>query len=373
MVNILERCPFKDTMKAYVAFGKVSSNVPYDRMKIPADTVPLLLHCGTCDETFMLYDPLNNIIFEIDRPKNIKVVKLCDFSQRMLVITTIPDGVALVDMPTGAKVVWKILTMPSDCFIIWNNGHVVKAVVGTKGSSYDTTIAILKKSNIEVKEFRTEVPFTVSQVTNPRLIGNKIFCLSTKGKLGVFNLENKVANIYEEDNHEDSEEDGTDDEDNNNGDEEILNDFKSSADFLCATDEEIFSTRVGEGWKSVQVKKLGQQDMKWEDTNSVGDKAIFTGTRCSIISIVPEELQNKVFLPGYYGSPPIVKAKLTESEGRFFFCPTSIGGMSNTSSPWFCVIGEGSDGKSSNPVALENSLWIQLNSFEAVKVKRKKS
>ncbi|RCU61752.1 hypothetical protein SETIT_J031100v2 [Setaria italica] len=68
--------------------------------------------------------------------------------------------------------------------------------------------------------------------------------------------------------------------------------------------------------------KNGYLEMMWEKIDSLGSGAIFTGMVASLsMAKPPKDMANKVYLPKFYGHPPIVPAKLTSSRGRLFFVP----------------------------------------------------
>nr|TKW28293.1 hypothetical protein SEVIR_3G307600v2 [Setaria viridis] len=68
--------------------------------------------------------------------------------------------------------------------------------------------------------------------------------------------------------------------------------------------------------------KNGYLEMMWEKIDSLGSRAIFTGTVASLsMAKPPKDMENKVYLPKFYGHPPIYTAKLTSPRDRLFFVP----------------------------------------------------
>ena len=68
--------------------------------------------------------------------------------------------------------------------------------------------------------------------------------------------------------------------------------------------------------------KLNEKEMTWERMDSLGSRAIFTGTLASLsMAKPPKAMANKVYLPKFYGRPQIIQSKLTASGGRLFFVP----------------------------------------------------
>uniref|UniRef100_A0ACD5T9X2 Uncharacterized protein n=1 Tax=Avena sativa TaxID=4498 RepID=A0ACD5T9X2_AVESA len=70
----------------------------------------------------------------------------------------------------------------------------------------------------------------------------------------------------------------------------------------------------------VHVLKLNEKKMKWKRMESLGGRALFTGTTSSSSMDRPlQSMANKVYLPRFYGRPQVIQAELARSGGRLFF------------------------------------------------------
>lgn len=72
----------------------------------------------------------------------------------------------------------------------------------------------------------------------------------------------------------------------------------------------------------INVLRLNEEEMAWERVESLGSRAIFTGTLSSrSMDKPPGAMANKVYLPKFYGCPQVIQAELTNSVGRLGFVP----------------------------------------------------
>ncbi|CAL4907022.1 unnamed protein product [Urochloa decumbens] len=92
--------------------------------------------------------------------------------------------------------------------------------------------------------------------------------------------------------------------------------------YLVESSQELLAVLTGRDGTPINVLKLKEEEMMWERTDSLGSRAIFTGTTASLsMAKPPKAMANKVYLPKFYGHPQIIPAKLTNCSGRFFFVP----------------------------------------------------
>ncbi|CAL5093921.1 unnamed protein product [Urochloa decumbens] len=92
--------------------------------------------------------------------------------------------------------------------------------------------------------------------------------------------------------------------------------------YLVESSQELLAVLTGRDGTPINVLKLKEEEMTWERMDSLGSRAIFTGTMASLsMAKPPKAMANKVYLPKFYGHPQIIPAKLTACRGRFFFVP----------------------------------------------------
>ncbi|PVH62827.1 hypothetical protein PAHAL_3G411000 [Panicum hallii] len=92
--------------------------------------------------------------------------------------------------------------------------------------------------------------------------------------------------------------------------------------YLVESSQELLAVLTGRNGTTIHVLKLKEKEMTWERMDSLGGRAIFTGTLASLSMARPPKVKaNKVYLPKFYGRPQIIAAKLTASGGRLFFVP----------------------------------------------------
>ncbi|CAN6338214.1 unnamed protein product [Urochloa humidicola] len=92
--------------------------------------------------------------------------------------------------------------------------------------------------------------------------------------------------------------------------------------YLVESSQELLAVLIGRGGTPIHVLKLNEEEMTWERMDSLGSRAIFTGTMASLsMAKPPKAMANKVYLPRFYGRPQIIPAKLITCRGRFFFVP----------------------------------------------------
>ncbi|CAN6355848.1 unnamed protein product [Urochloa humidicola] len=91
--------------------------------------------------------------------------------------------------------------------------------------------------------------------------------------------------------------------------------------YLVESSQELLAVLTGRDGTPIHVLKLNEE-MMWKRMDSLGSRAIFTGTMASLsMAKPPKAMANKVYLPKFYGHPQIIPAKLITCRGRFFFVP----------------------------------------------------
>ncbi|OEL28139.1 hypothetical protein BAE44_0010843 [Dichanthelium oligosanthes] len=92
--------------------------------------------------------------------------------------------------------------------------------------------------------------------------------------------------------------------------------------YLVESSQELLAALTGRNGTPIHVLKLNEKEMAWERMDSLGSRAIFTGTVASLsLAQPPKSMANKVYLSKFYGHPQIIPAKLATSGGRLFFVP----------------------------------------------------
>ena len=98
--------------------------------------------------------------------------------------------------------------------------------------------------------------------------------------------------------------------------------FRHQNCYLVDSNQELLAVLTRRNGTPIHVLKLNEKEMTWERMDSLGSRAIFTGTLASLsMAKPPKAMANKVYLPKFYGRPQIIPAKLTASGGRLFFVP----------------------------------------------------
>ncbi|CAO2205725.1 unnamed protein product [Urochloa humidicola] len=92
--------------------------------------------------------------------------------------------------------------------------------------------------------------------------------------------------------------------------------------YLAESQEELLVVLTGVNGTPINVLRLNEAEMTWERMESLGSRAIFTGTVTSrSMANPPIAMENKVYLPKFYGCPQVIQAELTLFGGILGFVP----------------------------------------------------
>ncbi|XP_047044407.1 uncharacterized protein LOC124648738 [Lolium rigidum] len=94
--------------------------------------------------------------------------------------------------------------------------------------------------------------------------------------------------------------------------------------YLIESQGELLAALTGSSNQTpIHVLRLNKKKMEWERMESLGGRALFTGTASSMLMArPPQSMANKVYLPRFYGRrPQVIQAELATSAGRLFFVP----------------------------------------------------
>jgi hypothetical protein len=146
--------------------------------------------------------------------------------------------------------------------------------------------------------------------TNPVLHGGLLYVLYDDGKLAV----------YDESRHR------------NDGYLEILDKPKSfgieceDRYLLESDDGELMAVLVGRHGTAVDIVKLDEQEMEWQKVESLGGRALFTGTLTTLMTKTKVKwMQNRVLFPRLHEWPETVHVDIVDRDGELAFVPTSTG------------------------------------------------
>ncbi|TKW08985.1 hypothetical protein SEVIR_6G061700v4 [Setaria viridis] len=129
------------------------------------------------------------------------------------------------------------------------------------------------------------------------------YCIGERGRLGVFDPMKSEWSVLEEPNGFGTE-------------------LKYKNCYLVESRGELLVVLTGVNGTPLNVLRLNEEEMAWERVESLGSRAIFTGTLSSqSMDKPPGAMANKVYLPKFYGCPQVIQAELTNSVGRLGFVP----------------------------------------------------
>ncbi|PVH64380.1 hypothetical protein PAHAL_2G253400 [Panicum hallii] len=95
--------------------------------------------------------------------------------------------------------------------------------------------------------------------------------------------------------------------------------------YLFESDEgELRAVLVGRRGEPVGVVRLDEREMEWEEVESLGGRAVLTGTAATMMMETGVEwMRNRVFVPRLYSWPETIHANLMERGGELAFVPVS--------------------------------------------------
>ncbi|CAO2176510.1 unnamed protein product [Urochloa humidicola] len=129
------------------------------------------------------------------------------------------------------------------------------------------------------------------------------YCIGEKGRLGVFDPMKTEWKVLEEPNGFGPE-------------------FAYKNCYLVESREELLVVLTGVNGAPIYVLRLNEDEMTWERMESLGSRAIFTGTVTSqSMDNPPIAMENKVYLSKFYGCPQVIQAELTLFGGSVGFVP----------------------------------------------------
>uniref|UniRef100_A0ACD5TGD3 Uncharacterized protein n=1 Tax=Avena sativa TaxID=4498 RepID=A0ACD5TGD3_AVESA len=155
------------------------------------------------------------------------------------------------------------------------------------------------------KSFQSgEGSFTLSYSSNPVMHKGKLYCLGEAGHLGVYDPIKTKWKVLPKPTG-------------------FAPDIEYKNCYLVESQGGLLAilTSSNKG-TPVHVLKLNEKKMEWMRMESLGGRALFTGTTSSLPMDRPlQSMANKVYLPKFYGRPQVIQAELVRSGGRVFFVP----------------------------------------------------
>lgn len=120
------------------------------------------------------------------------------------------------------------------------------------------------------------------------------------------------------------------------------------------------------GTTPVHIVKLNEQDMEWEKVETLGGRALFTGTLTTLMRKTKVKwMQNKVFLPRLYEWPETVRVDIVDGHGELAFIPTSEGGMAPAAkdgkSIWSHELGSEKSAEFWDTERVDYSIWVDFD------------
>lgn len=192
-------------------------------------------------------------------------------------------------------------------------------------------------------------PFTMSFCCNPVLHKGLLYCLGEGGSLGVYDpMEVKWSVLHKPSS--------------------FGSELQYKNCYLVESQGELLAVLTGKNGTPIYVLRLNDTEMVWERMESLGGRALFTGTVASLsVAKPPETMANKVYLPRFYGRPEVIQAELTKSGDRLFFVPkpkpkqgSDESGDKNGAWCYDLELGSGVDKQFAGSKNLLQYVWVHL-------------
>ncbi|KAJ1289554.1 hypothetical protein BS78_02G173600 [Paspalum vaginatum] len=328
----------------------------------PAWLTPLLLSAANVGSTNLrFYSPYYRKSFEVSRTLEAPGAKFCCAVGRHL--TLCQRSTALeADLVTGEVYELPPMKYAWFHFVVYDGAERMFGVHTVMGPP--RTAVAIKDADGELDDWdyaallNPDAQWMESLPnTNPVLHGGLLYVLYDDGKLAVYDHEAR--------HHHD-------------GYSEILDRPKGFGFQQCeeftdkylfeSDDGELMAILVGLRGTPVRIVKLHEQEMEWQEADSLGGRTLFTGTLTTLMRKTSVEwMQNRVFFPRLYEWPETVHVDIVDRHGELAFVPTS-GGTEYTKPAnhegacmWSHEIGSGQPTEFWDTERVEYSIWVDLN------------
>jgi len=282
----------------------------------PAWLTPVLLNAADVGSTNVrYYSPYHHKIFEIsDTLESPNSAKICCARGRHLTLCQRTDWeitVAHIDLVTGAICDLYPLERCSFDFVVYDGE---RRMLGIKA------VGVLEVARAircdcggwypwEFSELSPDEPkLTASPATSPVLHRGLLYLLGIDGRLAVYDDRQHERGLV------------VLDKPGGFGPDRDCDDC-----YLFESDEgELRAVLVGRRGTPVRVVRLDEQEMEWEEVESLGGRAVFTGTPATLmVETGVEWMRNRIFVPRLHSWPETIHADLVERGGELAFVPAS--------------------------------------------------
>ncbi|KAL6846661.1 hypothetical protein ACP4OV_024109 [Aristida adscensionis] len=130
---------------------------------------------------------------------------------------------------------------------------------------------------------------------------------------------------------------------------------------------ELMAALVGRRGTPVHVLRLDEQEMEWEEVESLRGQALFTGTlTTSMRETGVRWMQNKVFLPRLHDWPETVCVDIVDRHGELAFVPTSAAKADTTAAKdgagiWSYELGSEESREFWGTERVDYSIWVDFS------------
>jgi hypothetical protein len=329
----------------------------------PAWVTPVLLSAADVGSTNLrFYSPYYHKNFEVSCTLEAPGAKFCCAAGRHLTLCQL-SKVLEADLVTG-----DVHELPPSIygwfhFVVYDGGAEPERMFGVHTIGHPRTALTVKDDDGEWDGWHLAlVPdsgfMEASPNTNPVLHGGSLYVLFDDGKLAV----------YDESLHCDDD-----------GFFKILDKPSSFGIHKCdeepedkylfeSDDGELMAVLIGRRGTPVRIVKLDEQEMEWHEVDSLGGRALFTGTLDTLMSKTKVKwMQNKVFFPRLYQWPDTVHVDIVDRHGELAFVPTSTGAGRDTkpakdgANIWSHQLGSENSTQFWDTEKLDYSIWVDFN------------
>ncbi|KAL6655922.1 hypothetical protein ACP70R_006748 [Stipagrostis hirtigluma subsp. patula] len=357
---ILERLPWSSHPSFAAACRHWSSAVtPF----FPAWLTPLLLSAADVGSTNVrYYSPYHHKNFEVSTTLAAPGARICCAAGRHLTLCRL-GTILEADLATGDVRELPPIKYGYFHFVVYDAG--ARRMFGVHTIGPPRTAVIVKGDDEdedddgEWGDWDYAAPLSLnsqmleaSPCSNPVIHGGLLYLLYDNGTLAV----------YDGSQHDD-------------GWFEILDKpksfgFQCEESYLFESGEgELMAALVGRRGTPVHVVKLNEQEMEWEEVESLDGRALFTGTLTTLLTKTGIEwMQNKIFLPRLHDWPETVHVDIVDRDGELAFVPTSTKAdtmAANGESIWAYKLGSEESREFWGTERVDYGIWVDFSSTDS--------
>ncbi|KAL6846623.1 hypothetical protein ACP4OV_024071 [Aristida adscensionis] len=319
----------------------------------PAWLTPLLLNAADVGSTNVrYYSPYFHKNFEIADTLEMLDAQISCTNGHRLILKQRPgdEGYIVADVNLVTGRVYRLLPWYKKFdFVVYDGGERMFGVDTTGELETGRAIQFKEGKGWSGWEFSETTPVLgPSPLTNPVLHGGLLYLLGDDGRLAV----------HDDRRHEEG--------------FRILEEptgfgFECDESYLFESDEgELMAVLFGDRGTPVHIVRLNEQTMKWEKIDSLGGRALFTGTLTTMmVNTDVKWMQDKIFVPRLYDWPETVNVKLVDLHGELAFVPTSSnmvagGGGRDEAEIWSCEFGHEEPEEFWETIKVDYSIWVDF-------------